>query len=403
MPQLTACALAVQADPFSPPPLLCCDRHYRPHTALVSSFLFMSAPAEKPKECEYRIFFPITEADASAAFSLFDASSFALFQPTHSVPPKPQSKDVEQRDDLYLIDPDLPHMAHYGLKLRGAQSSDGSVNGAASLLASCMSTPHDYKLELKILKSGGPTPGDTPSSPHSAAHSMSSLHAMPAPEEWKKVVRATTIHSSFQDLLQNVMPPIHSALQSAKLRQKHKQAKIIAEFEAALQSKVERSKAAGDAAAAVPSNAASAAASLPFRLLEVQKSRSTLSVYNGEQTDVAVTLLNGPQGAPVPQRRWRSICFEGSDSAVQSNNVRQLFQHLLQTHGDARGVAIHKAGEAGAKKDASSAAAAPVPSPLPRVSQGAFIGGYPEFLLYVLHEAVDGTTPVTAASTPAAN
>lgn len=375
----------------------------------------MSAPAAKPKECEYRIFFPLADsaaadpAAAAAPFSLFDAASFALFQPTHSVPPKPKDADVEHRDDLYLMDPALPQMAHYGLKLRGAQSSAGSSGGggAASLLQSCLETPRDYKLELKILKSGGPSACDTPASPHSAAESMSCLHALPKPEEWKKVMRATSVHTSFKDLLPAVLPPIHSALQSAKLRQKTKQMQIIAEFEAALQSKLERTKlaAAATASASAPNTKESVAAadSLPFRILEVQKSRSTLSVYNGEQTDVVVTLLNGAQeGVAGKPRRWRSICFEGSEAAVQSNNVRQMFQHLLQTHGDARGIAIHKAGEADATKDAASAAAgsaaAPIPSPLPRVSQGAFIGGYPEFLLYVLHEEMERSAPAASSS-----
>ena len=93
--------------------------------------------AAKSDKCEYRIFFPLPaegggdeqlfEADdAARPFSLFDAEHFHLFQPTHSTPVAPSAKQVEQRDDIYLLVHDMTvseRKATHNRRRRGKKDS----------------------------------------------------------------------------------------------------------------------------------------------------------------------------------------------------------------------------------------------------------------------------------------
>jgi len=261
----------------------------------------------------------------SRPFSLFEREDYQLLFPQEHPPSLRSDEHAERRTDLYLLDPSLPHMERYGLKLRGADSSPSSSPAASA------SSPREYQLELKLRKE---------------------LSAFRMAENWKKVVKNTRIHAALPRVAREALPALRQAHARAVMLSKHR----VAEGVGALMTELEkRAAGAGDDAHA-------------FYVVAVRKQRHELP-HNCEQTDVEVELLWAGQADPLPptQRRvlrYRSICFEGSETDTTAKHVQRLFQHLRQRHGD-------MAVTTGAATDTTSAS-------------GAFVGGYPEFLLRVL-------------------
>ncbi len=339
--------------------------------SLRNAFLFLlccillaaySVCSSRKMKFEARVFFPIdTRADDAAAvasssasalaaaastpasaahFSLFDASDFSHFHPSDSALSF-DAHAIEDRTDLYLLDPTMENMESIGLKLRGTKGNEDGSNSSASGDSIGGSQRLSYDLDLKVRKD-----------------------VTCCAEQWKKVIRTTPIEASFATLAKDVLPAVTKAHIELDMLHKKKLGAVVGGLEEALQQRAEDKEHA-------------------FYVVEVRKRRSEIKECNAEQTNVDVKLLwhgdaNSSDAAASTSSssqtlHFRSICFEGSESDTQTSHVRGLFEHLQQRY-DGKGQAPQPSSSSTASAAAASTSLA-----------GAFVGGYPGFLMRALN------------------
>jgi hypothetical protein len=277
----------------------------------------------------------------------------------------------------------------YGLKLRGTSSDAGAACSPSSAPALT-----EYQLELKWRKTVSSAPAGLA-------------------ENWKKVVKHTTICAAVPFVARECLPPLRKARDGANLLRKHKVTEGISALIQQLEQRTTASSAAEESGSGASASAASPSAASnerqhAFYVVAVRKQRHVVSQLDGEQTDIEVELLwrggahmdAASAAVRSEQRRvfrFRSICFEGSEGATTAKHVQRLFEHLRQRYGDMR----NHCGQAQVRADASRAAAAASAVAAPGAASGAmaaFVGGYPEFLMHVLQLVPPASSNAAAAA-----